>query len=111
MAEIKSMMEETRQFPPSKEFVAQAYIKSRAEYETMWKESIENPEKFWGGIASELYWFKKWDKVNVEDFKNAQLEWFIGGKANITYNCLDYQVEKGKGDKVAIIFQANRTMM
>ena len=99
------MMEETRQFPPSKEFVAQAYIKSRAEYEKMWKESIENPEKFWGGVASELHWFKKWDKVNVEDFKNAKLEWFVGGKTNITYNCLDYQVEKGKGDKVAIIFQ------
>ena len=99
------MMEETRQFPPSKEFVDQAYIKSRAEYEKMWKESIENPEKFWGGVASDLHWFKKWDKVNVEDFKNAKLEWFIGGKTNIAYNCLDYQVEKGKGDKVAIIFQ------
>ncbi len=99
------MMEETRQFPPSKEFVDQAYIKSRAEYERMWKESIENPEKFWGGVASDLYWFKKWDKVNVEDFKNAKLEWFIGGKTNLAYNCLDYQVEKGKGDKVAIIFQ------
>ncbi len=99
------MMEETRQFPPSKEFVDQAYIKSRAEYEKMWKESIENPEKFWGGVASDLHWFKKWDKVNVEDFKNAKLEWFVGGKTNIAYNCLDYQVEKGKGDKVAIIFQ------
>ena len=105
MAEIKSMMEETRQFPPPKGFVDQAYIKSRAEYEKMWKESIENPEKFWGNIASELFWFKKWDKVNVEDFKNAKLQWFVGGKTNITYNCLDYQVEKGRGDKVAIIFQ------
>ncbi len=99
------MMEETRQFPPPKEFVAQAYIKSRQEYEKMWKESIEDPEKFWGGVASELFWFKKWDKVNVEDFKNAKLEWFVGGKTNITYNCLDYQIEKGRGDKVAIIFQ------
>ncbi len=105
MAEITSMMEETRQFPPPKEFVAQAYIKSRQEYETMWKESVENPEKFWGKVASELFWFKKWDKVNVEDFKNAKLEWFVGGKTNITYNCLDYQVEKGRGDKVAILFQ------
>jgi acetyl-CoA synthetase len=105
MAEITSMMEETRKFFPSKEFVDQAYIKSREEYEAMWKESIENPEKFWGNIASELFWFKKWTKVNQEDFKNAKLEWFIDGKTNITYNCLDYQVEKGRGDKVAIIFQ------
>jgi len=102
---ITSMMEETRKFPPPKEFVAQAYIKSREEYEKMWKESIENPEKFWGNIASELFWFKKWNKVNEEDFKNGKLQWFIGGKTNITYNCLDYQVEKGRGDKVAIIFQ------
>jgi acetyl-CoA synthetase len=105
MAEIKSMMEETRRFPPPKAFVDQAYIKSREEYEKMWKESVQNPEKFWGNVASDLFWFKKWDKVNEEDFKNGKLQWFIGGKTNITYNCLDYQIEKGKGDKVAIIFQ------
>ena len=99
------MMEETRKFPPPKEFTDQAYIKSREEYEKLWKESIEEPEKFWGGVASELFWFKKWSKVNEEDFKNAKLAWFLGGKTNIAYNCLDYQVEKGKGDKVAIIFQ------
>ena len=105
MAEITSMMEETRKFPPPKEFVDQAYIKSREAYEEMWKESVENPEKFWGKVASELFWFKKWDQVNLEDFKNAKLQWFVGGKTNITYNCLDYQVEKGRGDKVAILFQ------
>jgi acetyl-CoA synthetase len=105
MAEIKSMMEETRRFTPPKAFVDQAYIKSREEYEKMWKESIQNPDKFWGGVASELFWFKKWDKVNEEDFKNAKVQWFLGGKTNIAYNCLDYQVEKGRGDKVAIIFQ------
>jgi acetyl-CoA synthetase len=105
MAEITSMMEETRKFPPSKEFIDQAKIKSREEYERLWKESIDNPDKFWSEAASELFWFKKWDKVNEEDFKNATLQWFIGGKTNITYNCLDAQVEKGRGDKVAIIFQ------
>jgi acetyl-CoA synthetase len=98
-------MEETRKFPPPKEFVDQAYIKSRAEYEKMWKESIENPEEFWGAIADELFWFKKWDKVNQENFAKADVKWFLGGKTNISYNCLDYQIEKGKGDKVAILFQ------
>ncbi|MGD0487255.1 MAG: acetate--CoA ligase [Syntrophorhabdales bacterium] len=102
---ITSMMEETRRFPPSKEFVDQAYVKSREEYERMWKESIENPEKFWGGIAGELFWFKKWDKVNQENFAKADIKWFLGGKTNLAYNCLDYQIEKGYGDKVAIIFQ------
>jgi acetyl-CoA synthetase len=99
------MMEETRRFPPPKEFVDQAYIKSREEYERMWKESIEDPGKFWGKAASELFWFKKWDRVNVEDFKNAKLQWFVGGQTNIAYNCLDFQVERGRGEKVAILFQ------
>ncbi len=105
MAEIKSMMEETRKFPPAKAFVDQAYIKSREEYEKMWKESVDSPETFWGRIASDLFWFKKWDKVNEENFAKGELKWFIGGKTNIAYNCLDYQIEKGKGDKVAILFQ------
>ncbi|MDO8721702.1 MAG: acetate--CoA ligase [Syntrophales bacterium] len=105
MAEIKSLMEERRTFPPPKEFVDQARIRSREEYEKMWKESIENPDRFWGNAASELFWFQKWFKVNEDDFKNAKLAWFLGGKTNIAYNCLDYQIEKGKGDKVAIIFQ------
>jgi acetyl-CoA synthetase len=99
------MMEETRKFPPSAQFVDQAYIKSREQYEKMWKESIEDPEKFWGGIAGDLHWFKKWDKVNQENFAKAEVKWFLGGKTNISYNCLDYQIEKGKGDKVAILFQ------
>jgi acetyl-CoA synthetase len=92
-------------FPPSKEFVDQAYIKSREEYEKMWKQSIEDPETFWGDVAKDLFWFKPWLKVNRENFAKGEVEWFVGGKTNISYNCLDFQVEKGKGDKVALIFQ------
>ena len=105
MADTKPTGEETKKFPPSKAFVDQAYIKSRAEYEKMWKESVDDPEKFWGDMASNLFWFKKWLKVNREDFSKGEIEWFIGGKTNISYNCLDAQIEKGKGDKVAILFQ------
>jgi acetyl-CoA synthetase len=97
--------EDTRLYPPPKEFVDQAYVKSRDEYEKMWKQSIQDPETFWGGIAKELAWFKPWLKVNREEFAKGEVEWFIGGKTNIAYNCLDAQVEKGKGDKVAILFQ------
>ncbi|NLX90813.1 MAG: acetate--CoA ligase [Firmicutes bacterium] len=105
MGEIKSMADENRMFPPPKEFVDQAYVKSREEYEKMWKQSVEDPETFWGNLAKDLYWYKPWFKVNREDFAKAEVEWFIGGKTNLSYNCLDYQIEKGKGDKVAIIFQ------
>ncbi len=97
--------EETKKYFPSKEFVDQAYVKSRDEYEKMWKQSVEDPEAFWGNIAKDLSWFKPWLKVNREEFAKGELEWFVGGKTNIAYNCLDYQIEKGKGDKVAILFQ------
>ncbi len=102
MAEVKP--EEQKYYPPA-EFVEQAYVSSREEYETMWKQSVEDPETFWGDIASELYWHKKWLKVNREDFSKGEIEWFIGGKTNISYNCLDAQIKKGKGKKTAIIFQ------
>ncbi|HOW53115.1 MAG TPA: acetate--CoA ligase [Syntrophorhabdaceae bacterium] len=102
---MADVTEETKLYPPSKEFVDQAYVKSRDEYEKMWKQSVQDPETFWGNIAKELHWFKPWMKVNREDFAKGEVEWFIGGKTNISYNCLDYQVEKGKGDKVAILFQ------
>ncbi len=102
---MADVTDETRLYPPSKEFVDQAYVKSRDEYEKMWKQSIQDPETFWGGIAKELHWFKPWLKANREDFAKGEVEWFIGGKTNIAYNCLDAQVEKGKGDKVAILFQ------
>ena len=93
---ITSMMEETRKFPPSKEFVDQAYVKSREQYEKMWKESIENPEKFWGGVANDLFWFKKWDKVNQENFAKADIKWFLGGKTNIILQLPRLPDRKGK---------------
>ena len=102
---MADVTEETKLYPPSKEFVDQAYVKSRDEYEKMWKQSVQDPETFWGNIAKELHWFKPWLKVNREEFAKGDIEWFIGGKTNISYNCLDYQIEKGKGDKVAILFQ------
>jgi acetyl-CoA synthetase len=102
MAVIK---EENNKYYPPAEFVEQAYVKNRAEYEKMWKQSIEDPEAFWGNVAKDLFWFKPWLKVNREDFAKGELEWFVGGKTNISYNCLDDQVKKGKGDKVAILFQ------
>ncbi|OPY74962.1 MAG: Acetyl-coenzyme A synthetase [Syntrophorhabdus sp. PtaU1.Bin058] len=102
---MAAMKVENNKYYPPKEFVDQAYVKSREEYEKMWKQSVEDPETFWGNAAKELFWYKPWLKVNREDFAKGQIEWFIGGKTNISYNCLDYQIEKGKGDKVAILFQ------
>jgi acetyl-CoA synthetase len=67
-------------YPPSKEFVEQAYVKSRAQYEQMWKESIANPEKFWGDIASELFWFKIMGQGQRGKLRKGDIKWFLGGK-------------------------------
>jgi acetyl-CoA synthetase len=101
------MMDEKRVFNPPAELTKQAYIKSMDQYKQMYKESIENPEAFWAERAEELDWFKKWDKVLVEDFANAKHEWFVGGKINVTYNCLDRHLSTDKKDKAALIWEGD----
>ncbi|HAU32335.1 MAG: Acetyl-coenzyme A synthetase [Desulfotomaculum sp. 46_296] len=108
MAEAKaitSMMEEKRVFPPAKEVTEKAYIKSMEEYKAMHKKSVEDPDAFWGELAEQLDWFKKWDKVMVEDFANAKHEWFVGGKINVSYNCLDRHLTTWRKNKAAIIWE------
>jgi len=85
--DIDSTLRENRVFPPPAEFSAKAHIKSLEEYETLYKQSIEDPEKFWAGAASELHWFKPWDKVL--DWNLPWAKWFVGGKLNLCYNCVD----------------------
>ncbi len=100
---IESILQENRVFPPPPEFTAKARIKSRDEYERMYRESMDQPEKFWGRAAEELHWFKKWDKVL--EWKAPHAKWFVGGKTNLSYNCLDRQIEQGRGDKTAIVWE------
>ena len=106
--EITSMMEETRKFPPPKEFTENAYIKSLAEYKKIYKRSVEDMEGFWGEQAEQLIdWYKKWDKVLVSDFKNGKHEWFVGGKLNVSYNCLDRHLKTWRKNKAAIIWEGD----
>jgi len=106
--EITSMMEETRKFPPPKEFTKNAYIKSLAEYKKIYKRSVEDMEGFWGEQAEQLIdWYKKWDKVLVSDFKNGKHEWFVGGKLNVSYNCLDRHLKTWRKNKAAIIWEGD----
>ena len=97
---ITSVLHENRVFPPPKEFARAAHINSMAEYRAMYNESIRSPEKFWARHAKqELVWFKPWTKVL--QWKAPFAKWFIGGKLNLTYNCVDRHVKNGLGDKVA----------
>jgi acetyl-CoA synthetase len=102
--DIDSILQEQRKFECPEEFRKQAHIKSLEEYERIYRESLEQPEKFWAGIANELHWFKKWDRVLEWDCPWAK--WFIGGQINLSYNCLDRHVEGGRKNKAAIIWES-----
>ena len=101
------MQEETRVFPPPEEVSKKAYIKSLDEYKKLYKRSIDDPERFWGEMAEQLDWYKKWDKVLVEDFKEAKHQWFVGGKLNVSYNCLDRHLKTWRKNKAAIIWEGD----
>jgi acetyl-CoA synthetase len=77
--DIDSTLRENRVFPPPEEFSAKAHIKSLEEYEALYKQSIEDPEKFWAGVARELHWFKPWEKVLEWNLPWAK--WFVGSWA------------------------------
>ncbi len=96
-------LHEGRMFPPPAAFSAQARLKSLAEYERMYARSIENPEEFWAEAAEELEWFKRWERVLDEDALHAR--WFVGGKLNLAYNCLDRHVRGLRRDKIALIWE------
>jgi acetyl-CoA synthetase len=101
---IVSMMEESRVFEPSEEIKKHAYL-SMADYKKLYRKSIDKPDEFWGEMAGQLEWFKKWDKVCEWDFNKPELKWFVGGKLNVSYNCLDKQIKEGRGNKAALIWQ------
>jgi acetyl-CoA synthetase len=101
--DLDSTLREDRVFPPPAEFSGRAYIKSLDEYETLYRQSIEDPEAFWAGVAKDLHWFKPWDKVLEWNLPWAK--WFVGGKLNLSYNCLDRHVAGARGDKAAIIWE------
>src|SRR5712692_442096 len=99
---ITSILKETRQFAPPKEFQA-VHVKSLAEYERLWQRGKDDPEGFWGEQAEALHWFRKWNKVLV--WKEPFAQWFVGGKINASYNCLDRHLTTSRKNKAAIIWE------
>ncbi len=94
-ATIEALLAENRTFPPPESFVKQANYSDPAIYE----QALADPEAFWAEQAESLSWFKKWDQVL--DWNPPFAKWFVGGKLNVAYNCLDRHVEAGRGDKIA----------
>ncbi len=105
---ISVLMEEQRKFPPPEEFSKKAHIKNMQEYEQMYRRSVEDPEGFWSEMAEEhLSWYQKWEKVLEYDFQKPYVKWFIGGKLNVSYNCLDRHLDSARRNKAAIIWEAD----
>lgn len=74
------------------------------QYKKMYERSIKDPEGFWNEQAERLTWYEKWDKTFENDYHKAHIKWFLNGKINVAYNCIDRHLEK-RGDKTAIIWE------
>ena len=74
-------------------------------YEIAHKQSIEDPDGFWGAAAEDCHWYKKWDKV-LDDSNKPFYRWFSGGEMNTCYNMLDFHIENGRGEQNAIIYDS-----
>jgi len=101
---IESTLQEKRIFHPSAEFSQNAHVKSLEDYLRLCDEARSDPQKFWAQLAEqELHWFQKWD--TVLDWQPPFVKWFVGGKLNISYNCLDRHLTTWRKDKAALIWE------
>ena len=93
--EIDALLAEHRMFPPSAEWRKHA----RANDPSIYTRAADDPEAFWASFAKELDWIAPWSRVL--EWKPPHAKWFVGGKLNVSANCLDRQVAAGRGDKIA----------
>lgn len=109
--EIEMIDQKDKIFYPPHELSEKAYIRSLEEYERLYQESIQDPEKFWAKLAEgNIHWFKRWNKVmeynfsRIGEVEEPYVQFFIGGKLNVSYNCLDRHLESWRKNKAAIIW-------
>ncbi len=101
--DITSLQKEGRTFKPSAAFAKLAHVKSLAQYRKLYHESLHSPKTFWTRMAKELHWFKPWKKLVEWDEPFAK--WFVGGRINLSYNCLDRHLDGPRRNKAAIIWE------
>ncbi len=103
---ITSMMEEKRVFRCPEDFREKATVSSLKSYKALYNWSVADSEGFWSEMAEQLVWYKKWDRFLEYDFKdNPEIRYFIGGKINVSYNCLDRHLRSWHKNRAAIIWQ------
>jgi len=101
--DLDQLLRENRVFPPPPEFSSHAHVKSLEEYEALYKKSIADPEAFWAEAAKELDWFTPWSKVL--DWQLPWAKWFVGGKLNLSHNCVDRHALGARANKTAILWE------
>ena len=103
-ATIESILQEKRLFNPPAQFSENAIIKSMEEYKKLYDQAAADPSVFWEQLAEkELHWFQRWDKVL--DWQPPFAKWFVNGKINISYNCLDRHLTTWRKNKAALIWE------
>ncbi len=100
---IESHLQEARRFPPAADFSAAAHVKSLAEYEALHARALAEPEAYWAQVAQGFHWFQPWQRVL--DWQLPDAKWFVGGRTNVSYNCLDRHIAAGRGEHTAILFE------
>ncbi|MCY7383074.1 MAG: acetate--CoA ligase, partial [Microcoleus sp. CAN_BIN18] len=101
---IESILHEKRLFPPTAEFSEKAHVKSLEEYRALYDKAASDPQAFWAELATqELHWFQNWD--TVLDWQPPVAKWFVNGKINISYNCLDRHLTTWRKNKAALIWE------
>src|SRR5581483_835880 len=91
-------------FPPPAEFAANANVKGIEEYRALYSRAAAKPEEFWGELAErELFWFRKWS--HTFEWNPPFAKWFVGGRTNVSYNCIDRHLATPRKNKVAILWE------
>jgi len=101
---IESVLHEKRLFQPPSNLAKNAAIKNMAEYKALYDQAAADPATFWAELAEkELHWFKPWEQTL--DWQPPFAKWFVGGKINISYNCLDRHLTTWRRNKAALIWE------
>lgn len=101
------MSQDTPIYAPSDEYSNNSHVSSIEEYQSLYADSIKDTEAFWDKEADRISWYKKWDRTKKVDYNKAEVQWYLGGKLNVSYNCLDRHIEAGSGSEKALIWEGN----
>jgi acetyl-CoA synthetase len=104
---MTEIINDIKVFKPNYRDAEKAHIPNMTAYKKIYDKSVKDPDGFWAEQAERLDWIKKWDTVSNNNFTEAKIKWFEGGKLNVSYNCLDRHIEAGFGNQTALIWEGN----